>query len=99
MVLKVSLATHYKILITVSFTLITLSLPLNILYSFNKVYWKSQWLNRSEMTRNVHLVEHNKALGGGRVVVRVVQLYSAHLKGEKVKKRKKRGENDIMYRK
>ena len=27
----------------------------------------------SEMTRNVHLVEHNKAHRGGRVVVHVVQ--------------------------
>ena len=27
----------------------------------------------SEMTRNVHLVEHNKAHGGGHVVVHVVQ--------------------------
>ena len=27
----------------------------------------------SEMTRNVHLVEHDKAHGGGHVVVHVVQ--------------------------
>ena len=48
----------------------------------------------SEMTRNVYLVEHNKAHGGGHVVVHVVQWYVQRThdpKGEKAKKRKKGG--------
>ena len=52
----------------------------------------------SEMTRNVRLVEHNKAHGGGRVVVHAVQC-TVHTwsKGGKIQENEKKGENDIMY--
>jgi len=52
----------------------------------------------SVMTRNVHLVEHNKAHGGGYVAVHAVQC-TVHVwsKGGAAKKRNQCGQNDKIY--